>query len=115
MITGIAPSSVQARTVAAPMPFAPPVITITLSLSCKSIEVGCVQSENLSFFSRRKIMSVAFDDVLYLRIRAGKQTHRPIGSKHQAIDSKSRKDQVEIGPEVLRRPLLPIGLDDHSR
>src|SRR6185312_2132082 len=112
--TGSAPSSTQARVMAAPMPLAPPVMTMTLSLSCKSIKSGCIQPKDLLFLDLGEIAHVIADHFLYLGVARSQQAYRPVRSKHQAINPECCKDNVEIWIEVGRLPTPPIRFYDHS-
>src|SRR5215472_6710621 len=103
--TGTAPSRAQPRTMAAPIPFPPPVTRTTLSLSCKStfrrfqlIEVGCIATENFFFDVRRAILNVIFDDFQHLLIVRCEQAHRPVRAEHQALRAEGTKDYIQIGP-----------------
>src|SRR5215470_7040321 len=83
--TGTAPSRAHPRTMAAPIPFPPPVTRTTLSLSCKStfrrfqlIEVRRVAAEDFVLDVERKVLDVVFDDFEHLLVSGRKQAYRPI-------------------------------------
>src|ERR1700687_1153399 len=90
--TGIAPSEAAPRVIAAPMPFAPPVIRIILSLSCRSIgnrfqfvEARGIATENIFQARWSTGANVIFDKFHNLAVAAGKKADRPIGAEHQAL------------------------------
>src|SRR5262245_5897173 len=97
--TGTAPSRAQPRTMAAPIPFPPPVTRTTLSLSCKStfrcfqlIKVGCVGAEDFFLDVRRTILDVIFNIFEHLLIAGGEQAHGPVRAEHQTARAKGIKD-----------------------
>src|SRR5215469_14051508 len=114
MMTGMPPSWPQARAIAAPIPLAPPVTTITLFSSCNSIPgplpvaVCGVHSEDLFLVGHRQVPDIAGDQFHYLPVTGCQQTHRPIGTKNYAVHTKDLKHQVEVGCEVPDSPLLPV-------
>src|SRR5260221_7519441 len=119
--TGMAPSRAQPRAMAAPMPLAPPVITTTLSLSCKSmlrrfqsVKTSGVAAKNPFPVGQRVSLHVVLEDLFPLTIRCGQQTYWPIGAKHQAVRTESIEDHVEVRLEIIRLPLLPIRLRDEA-
>src|SRR5438105_6973836 len=109
MTTGSAPSSAAARVIAAPIPLAPPVMRMTLPLSCKSIESGGVQPKDVGFLSRAQIARVVLDDLLHLRIARGEQADRPIRAEHQALASECLEYCVQVRCEITLSPAFPIG------
>ena len=119
--TGTAPSRAQPRTMAAPMPFPPPVTRTTLSLSCKStfrrfqlIEFRRVAAEDSVLDVRREILNVVFDDLEHLLITGGEQAHRPIGAEHQALRAKRTEYYIQVRPKVFFLPILPVGFGDEA-
>src|SRR5438270_12574171 len=113
-ITGIAPSSTPVRVMAAPIPFAPPVTRMTLSLSCKSIESGRVEPKELLLFSGREIAGVILNDFFYLRITGCQQTYGPVGAEHKTIRSESFKCHIQVRTKSLTVPFRPVGLRDQA-
>src|SRR6266404_1378253 len=119
--TGIAPSRAQARVMAAPMPFAPPVIRITLPLSCKSmvrrfqsIKTGGIAAKDFFLIRLREHFDVMVDELLHLAVRRGQQTHRPIGAEHQSISAERAKYDVKVGLEIIGFPVPPIRFSDQA-
>src|SRR6266404_6483636 len=113
--TGMAPSRAQPRAMAAPMPLAPPVITTTLPLSCKSmlrrfqsVKTSGVATENLFLVGLGVSLHVVLDELFYLTIRRGHQTYWPIGAEHQALRIESIENHVEVRFEIIGFPVLPI-------
>src|SRR5713226_10663538 len=104
------------------MPLAPPVIRTTLSLSCKSM-LHCLQSvksrgiaaEDFLLVRFRESFYIALDELLYLAIARRQQAHRPVRTKHQSVCAEGVKDDVQVRPEVLSLPLVPIGFSDQPR
>src|SRR5215468_3256266 len=96
MMTGIAPSSTAVRVIAAPIPFAPPVMTMTLSLSCKSIESGSVQSKDVRFLRRREIARVIVDEFLHLLIARSTQADWPVRAEHETIRPKLLESNIQV-------------------
>src|ERR1700679_3812675 len=103
------------------MPFAPPVMRMTLSLSCKSmgkflqvIKANCVAAEDILFLCGSRSMQVIVDDFYHLRVAGCYQTHRPIGTEHQAICAKRVKHDIEVRFEISGSPISPIGFGDET-
>src|SRR5207302_1451220 len=123
MKTAIAPSRAQPRAIAAPMPFAPPVMRTTLSLSSKSmllvasgafrdfqtIKVCRVADEDVFSHVGRAIAQILFKNLHDLPIAGGQQAHGPVRPKHQAVRAKRIKDYIQIGAKIFFLPLLPVG------
>src|SRR5258708_9450424 len=119
--TGTAPSRAQPRAMAAPMPLAPPVITTTLPLSCKSmlrrfhsVETSGVAAKNLFLVDLGVSLHVVLDELFPLTIRRGHQTYWPIGAEHQALRTESIEDHVEVRLEIIGLPVLPIRFRDET-
>src|SRR5580700_2839825 len=111
-----ASSAAQPRTIAAPMPFAPPVTRTTFPLSCRSIRVNLqivkthgVGAENLFLRFGRFALHEICDDVFHLLVARSQETDRPIGTKHQSVHPKSLKYHIKIRTKVRRRPAAPVG------
>src|SRR5258708_17896888 len=117
----MAPSRAQPRAMAAPMPLAPPVITTTLPLSCKSmlrrfqsIKTSGVATKNLFLVSLGVSLHVVLDELFPLTIRRSHQTYCIIGAKHQALRTESIEDLVEVRLEIIGLPVLPIRFRDET-
>src|SRR4051794_14762528 len=108
MTTVFAPSSAEARMIAAPMPLAPPVTTTVLPLSSKSIEASSVQAEDLLFCFRRKFPSVVVNHGFHASVASRQQAHRPIRTEHDPINAKAFEYCVQVRLEVLGVPVLPV-------
>src|SRR5215467_15302007 len=100
----MAPSRTHPRTMAAPIPFPPPVTRTTLSLSCKStlrrfqlIKFRRVAAEDFFLDVRRAILDVVSDDLQHLLIVRRQQAHRPVRTEHQTLRSEGTKDYIQIG------------------
>src|SRR5262249_61130042 len=83
--TGTAPSRAQERVIAAPIPFAPPVITIILFSSCRctmcgslSVKMGGVQAKDLLLVGDGQVLHVSGNELHHLRVAGRKQAYRPI-------------------------------------
>src|ERR1700693_1807502 len=110
-MTGTAPSAEQPRTIAAPIPFAPPVTRTTLFLSCKSIGMRLqivksngIGSKNIFLRAERFAIHVVLDDLLNLLVTCGQQAYRPIGTKHQPIGSECLENDIQIRLQNGCRP-----------
>src|SRR5690349_4769177 len=127
VITGIAPSSAHARTIAAPIPFAPPVTSTTLSLSCRSMFSRVFHSS--AFYAVKPCGVDAEYPVLFCRlarqefrneavspgITACQQAYRPVGSEHQPVRAEAMPGGLEVRPAIIRLPVLPVSLGGQSR
>src|ERR1035438_7872299 len=121
-MTGTASSAEQPRTIAAPIPFAPPVTRTTLFLSCKSIGMGLqivksngIGAENICLLRGRFAIHVVLDDLFNLLVTCSQQAYRPIGTKHQPIRSECLENDVEIRLEVGWRPMVPVRFGHQPR
>src|SRR5579871_6117782 len=110
-MTAIPPSAATPLTIAAPIPFAPPVTRTTLCLSCKSMPIflrsvksRCIFAED--FFHRRWRMPghVLFDKLDYLAVACCNKADGPIGTKHEAVGSKRIEHYIKIRPEIFFLP-----------
>src|SRR5215469_18772294 len=121
MMTGIAPSWPQAPAMAAPIPLAPPVTTMTLFSSCNCmsgplpVEMSGIQSEDLFLLSRWQIARVIGDQFHYLAVAGSQQADRPIRPEHQAIHTKHLKHQIQVRREVLSGPIPPVCFRNQTR
>src|SRR5215468_1936213 len=109
MMTGIASSSTAVRVIAAPIPFAPPLMTMTLSLSCKSIESGSVQSKDVRFLSWGETARVILDESLHLLVARGTQADWPVRAEHQTIRPKLLESNIQVRTKSIIAPAFPVG------
>src|SRR5207237_8268801 len=93
----------------------PTVMTMPLSLSCKSIEPGCIQPEDVCLLTRGEIARVILDDFLNLRIAGCEQADRPIRAEHKAICSEGLKRNIQIWTKSFGVPIRPISLGNEAR
>src|SRR5271170_7215281 len=121
-MTGTASSSAHPRTIAAPIPFAPPVIKTTLPLICKSIRVRLQIVKSSRIFTKNLLPSagrvpihIVLDDLSHLLVAPSQKAHGPIRPKHQSVYSKRLEHDVEIRIEISRRPAPPVRFGHQSR
>src|SRR5438270_12970314 len=97
------------------MPFAPPVMTTTLSLSCKSIESGRVEPKDFLFFVGREIARVILDDFFHLHIAGGQQADGPVRSEHKTICAERFECNIQVRTKCFNVPLRPVRLCHQTR
>src|SRR5512146_1385810 len=113
-ITGMPPSWLAARQIAAPIPLPPPVTRITLSLSCKSIKSRCVQAKDPVLFVLRQSLGVIGNDFLHLTVTARQQAHGPVRTKHEPVASKTLEHHIQVRFKVAGPPPPPVGFRYHA-
>src|SRR6266481_706963 len=108
------PSPAQARAIAAPMPLAPPVMTTTLFLSCKSmlahfqpVKVNGITPEDQFFLFRGMPTQVVLDNMFDLLVTCSEQADGPIGAEHQSLGAEGIKNHIQVWFEVLIFPAVP--------
>src|ERR1700687_1348429 len=103
------------------MPLAPPVMSTPLlsrsrfiALRFQAVESGGIVAEDRRLLIGWPADQIGGDQIQNLTVASREKAHRPVGTKHQALGSEGFKDDIEIGFEIARLPMLPVGFVDQA-